>query len=331
MGDVVFTLPAVNLLRQNYPHARITYLTSIENQSIVQAFPGVDEVLTIDRALFKHPCGKTITSTFALLKRLRQGKFSLVIDLQYYAETALLARWTGAPQRWTWTTVGNRFRRHAYTHLRPRQDQLHPVDISIDLLGHCGLQTAPIRNELLLPGHGQSEARQFLVEHGLDPCRPFFIIQAFTSSQQKNWPMANYLAVAEHWKARGVQIVFSGGTRDRDVLEPAKAAGFVVCAGAPLSTMGWLLKQCSLVIGGDTGLLHFAVALGTRVIMLMADAGSRTPGPYLHLEWALRPSGDNVVADISIERVNEAVQKIFPEVGPTANSNQPGSPVVAKY
>jgi ADP-heptose:LPS heptosyltransferase len=329
MGDVVFTLPAVNLVRQNYPHARITYLTSVENHGIVQAFSEVDEVMTIDRALFKRPGWKTITSTFGLLKRLRQRKFSLVIDLQYYAETALLTWWTGAPQRWTWTTAGNRFRSRAYTHLRPRQDQLHPVEISIDLLRHCGLQMGQIRNELLLPDQGQAEARQFLLEHGLNPCRHVFIIQAFTSSQQKNWPLENYLAVANHCKARGAQVIFSGGTWDRDSLEPAKAAGFVVCAGVPLSTMGWLLKQCSLVIGGDTGLLHFAVALGTRVLMLMADAGSRTPGPYLHLEWALKPSGDNVIANISIERVNEAVQKIFPEIGQSVNSIQPGSPVTA--
>jgi ADP-heptose:LPS heptosyltransferase len=188
----------------------------------------------------------------------------------------------------------------------------------------------PVRNELPLPDRGQAEARQFFVEHGLDSSRPAFIIQAFTSSMQKNWPLANYLAVAEHWKARGIQIIFSGGTRDRDALEPAKVAGFTVCAGTQLSTMGWLLKQSSLVIGGDTGLLHFAVALGTRVVMLMADAGSRTPGPYQHLEWALRPTGDNVVANISIETVNETIQKILPEGGKAVNPKLLRSPVGAK-
>ncbi|MDB6124490.1 MAG: hypothetical protein JWQ71_3483 [Pedosphaera sp.] len=308
MGDVIFTLPAVNMLRENFPDARITFLTSAENRAIVEQFPSVDEVLVIDRTLFKKPRLKTITSTFGLLRRLRQGKFSLVIDLQHYAETAWLTRWTGAPQRWAWT-LKDKFRGRAYTHVRPRQDQLHPVDISLDLLTHCGLKLGTPCNRLRISERGRAEAQQFLKENKLNPGLPIFIFQPFTSAAPKNWPFENYLVIANHWKERGIQIIFSGGNKERDLFAPAQAAGFPICIGAPLSTVTWLINQSTIVVGGDTGLLHLAVALGKRVLMLMARAGTRTPVPYEHPEWVIWPPETNNLPNIKIETVNQAIEK----------------------
>src|SRR5437899_8575754 len=91
MGDVVFTLPALDLLRHNFPNARITYLTSAENAPIVACFTEVDEVLILDRKIFKQ--GKVVAmaaKTFDLIRRLRRGRFSLVIDFQCYSETAAM-------------------------------------------------------------------------------------------------------------------------------------------------------------------------------------------------------------------------------------------------
>src|SRR5579872_772734 len=210
MGDVVFTLPSARLLRENFPRAKITYLTSLENKAIVEEFPGVDEVLAIDRRLFKKPGWRTFTHTLDLLKRMRQGKFSLVIDLQGYAETALLARLTGAPRRWAWAT-GRKFRHHAYTQALPRADHLHPVELNLDLLTGLGLKLMPVANEFQLSERGHAEARQFMADQGLDLKVPILLVQPFTSSPHKNWPLNKYLTVAGHWRTKGFQIIFSGG------------------------------------------------------------------------------------------------------------------------
>ena len=101
IGDVLFTLPAVHRIREMFPGARITYLTSSENASLLAGFPEVNEVITLDRAGFrrKNPVA-VLSALFGLLRRLRAGKFSLVVDFQGYGETEFFAWWSGAPERW---------------------------------------------------------------------------------------------------------------------------------------------------------------------------------------------------------------------------------------
>ena len=50
IGDVVLTLPAVGALRENFPAAKITFLTSKENASLLRGFREVNEVMALDRA-----------------------------------------------------------------------------------------------------------------------------------------------------------------------------------------------------------------------------------------------------------------------------------------
>ena len=95
------------------------------------------------------------------------------------------------------------------------------------------------------------------------------------------------LAVARHWHARGVQILFGGGPAERAALEPVRQAGFPVSAGVPLLVTGGLMKLSSLILGGDTGALHLAVAMGKRVVMIRNSVAPGSPYPFQHPDWAV--------------------------------------------
>jgi len=171
-----------------------------------------------------------------LFRRLRRGKFSLVVDFQGYGETAWLAWLSGAPQRWG--SVYGPGRRWAYTRGVTRNDRLHHVDRYLSLLEQCGLHPGEILNEFVLPDGALNEARQFFVAHNLNAAKPTLFIQPFTSSPQKNWPLENYVSIARHWRSHGVQVLFGGGPSERAALEPVHQAGFPVSAGVPLLVTG---------------------------------------------------------------------------------------------
>ena len=99
IGDVVFTLPAVGAVREHFPAARITFLTSKENAALLRGFPAVNEVIALDRAAWRsgNPL-KLGVEFFRLMRRLRAGRFSLVVDFQGFGETAWMARLTGAAE-----------------------------------------------------------------------------------------------------------------------------------------------------------------------------------------------------------------------------------------
>ena len=53
MGDVLFILPAVHLLREVFPRARISFLVSAENAPLLAGFRDVDNTITLDRARYR--------------------------------------------------------------------------------------------------------------------------------------------------------------------------------------------------------------------------------------------------------------------------------------
>jgi len=312
MGDVVLTLPAVNALRENFPSAKIAFLTSMENAPLLRGCRAVDDVIALDRAALRsgNPA-KMAGEFFGLLRRLRAGKFSLVVDFQGYGETAWLSWFSGAPQRWG--SVYNQGRAWAYTlGVRRRADQ-HHAERNLAILQAGGLNTARARNEFALPAEAQEQARAFFRQNNLDFARPTLFIQPFTSSPQKNWPLENYLAVAGNWQSRGWQIIFGGGPVERTRLELALAGQFPTSAGVELLVTGGLMQLATLILGGDTGAVHLAVALGRRVVMVMESSAPGYAFPFQHPEWAVTPPHGEVVAEIQIGAVLKACERALAE------------------
>jgi heptosyltransferase I len=315
MGDVLFTLPAVHLLRESFPHSRITFLVSAENAPLLEGFRDVDETIAIDRARYRsgNPL-HILTETFTLFRRLHRGRFSLVVDFQGYGETAWLTRLSGAPQRWA--SVHSTPRHWAYTRSFPYNGSIHPIEWYLSLLHQCGLRPGTVRNEFVLPDHALNEARRFLSAHQLASDRPTLFIQPFTSTRGKNWPLDRYCAVARHWQERGRQALFGGGPSDRAALEPVRQAGFPISAGAPLLVSAGLAKLSALTLAGDTGLLHLAAAMGKRVTAMIPSTAPGNKYPFQHPEWAVTPPAGMRVPEIGAEVVIEACERALAETRP---------------
>jgi ADP-heptose:LPS heptosyltransferase len=299
-------------VRENFPGAKIHFLVSKEHAPILRGFADVDEIIPLDRAVFRSgnlPAAGA--GAWRLLAGLRQKNFSRAIDFQGYGETELLAWWSGAPERWG--GVYHPPRGWIYTQAVPHGDKIHPAEQNLSLLQQCGLRIGEIRNEFILPGDALDEARQFFTENKLDAAKPALFIQPFTSTAKKNWPLENYLKLAWHFHSRGAQIIFGGGPTERSALEPARAAGFAVAAGTPLLVSAGLMKFSSVVVGADTGLLHLAVALGGRVVMLIRSNAPGEPHPFRHADWAVTPALGKTVAEIQIADVIAAGERAFSE------------------
>ena len=312
IGDLLFTLPAVHAIRENFPESKLSFLVSREFATLLRGFGELDEILPLDRAVFRS--GNLLAaggSVFGLMRRLRRKHFSLAIDFQGYGETAFLSWWSGAPKRWG--SVYRSGRTWAYTRGEWRDNRIHPAEWNLSLLRRCGLKIGDIHNEFFLPDDARNEAKRFFVANKLDVAQRALFLQPFTSSAHKNWPLENFLVLARHFHAQNVQIIFGGGPGERTALEPARAAGFAVSAGAPLLVTAGLMKLSTFIVGGDTGLLHLAVAMGKRVAMLMSSAATGKPHPLQHPEWAISPAPGKMVSEISVAEVIATSEQAFAE------------------
>ncbi len=321
LGDIVFTLPAVSAIRAAFPEAHITFLSYGEFAFLLEGFPRIDAVFKLDRDLYRHP-GTLLPQALGLLIKLRRGKFDLVVDFQGFGETGLFAKWTGAPERWG--LVYRPSRGWAYTKGVRRELYVHPVDYQLEVVRQAGgipITRPPTR--FLVPEDAQRQAHRLFSEWELEARKPTIFIQPFSNGSQKNWGLQDYLRLARDWKAEGLQVIFGGGPREKDALESVRRGGFAVAAGAPLLVSAGLVGLSTVILGGDTGLLHLAAAMGKRVVMLI---GSKYPGncfPYGHPEWAVAPEGCEIVSAIKPEPVVRACAQALAEEATRRQSEVP--------
>jgi ADP-heptose:LPS heptosyltransferase len=305
IGDVVLTLPALSALRANFPAAEITFLTRAENSPLLRGFRDVNHAILLKRSA-GNPF-RMAGDLFRLIREIRAAKFDCAIDFQGNGESGWLTRLTGAPQRWG--IVYRATRRWVYTRSVERSLEIHAAEMHLQLLEKCGVKTGSVRNEFFLPADALAAAGQFLAQNKIAGEKPRLFIQPFTSTEDKDWPLENYLALARHWRAGGGEVVFGGGPAEREKLEPARAAGFAVSAGVPLLVTGGLMQLSALVIGGDTGALHLATAQGRRVVMIMNNHRPNRPHPFRHADWALLPPIDRRIASITLPTVIAACEQ----------------------
>ena len=150
IGDILFTLPAVHRIRENFPRAKLHYLVSKEHAPLLAGFAEIDEIIPFDRAVYRS--GKlpsALSGTLGLINRLRAGNFSVAVDFHGHGETAWMSWLSGAPERWG--DLLRASRAWAYTDGLARDFTIHPAEWNLLLLQKCGLRTGEIRNEFVLP------------------------------------------------------------------------------------------------------------------------------------------------------------------------------------
>lgn len=310
LGDLIFTLPSYHLLRNRFPHAHISYLTRKGYHEILEGFPGLDEILTIDQDAFHGKVLKEVWHETGNLINIFRNNYQLIVDYTGAGETAALGLISGASYRLGLINADRPFRASMYTTYAEKIVDRHFTDQCYDLLIKAGFPATTVKNELIVPDLRQEEAKGLFCELGLDLERPTIFIQPFTSAPHKDWPFERILHCAEAWTNQGVQVLFGGGPGDAKRLQGIQYPVAAGRASIPI-TLG-LMNLCTLVVGGDTGLLHAAVALGKRVVMLMNSNNTKLYGTYNHPDWIIEsnaPTGQ--VGDITIEQVMNEVNKLL--------------------
>ena len=268
IGDVVNSLPFVNRLRDGWPRAHISWCIAPLAHSLVAGHPAVDEFLVLDL--------HRITRWPGYVRQLRRSRFDLVVDLQRIAKSALIARCTGAPRRlgfdrarskeWSWVLMTEC--------IAPREATGVTVEQYLEFADYLGLPPSEARWDL--------PQRPF--ERGPD-CRPMVVINPGASKEANRWAPDRWAELCRRLIAsHQARIVIAGGPEDRGLARQLRELAGVPledsCGHLSLVESAGLFAAADLFVGGDTGPLHMAVAVGTPTVALFGAADPGRTGPY---------------------------------------------------
>lgn len=112
-----------------------------------------------------------------------------------------------------------------------------------------------------------------------------------TSKPSKTWDQTNYIYIAEQLEKIGYIVYFIGGKSEREGFpielfkEHSEWNNFL--GKTDLIESAELLEQCSVVVGGDTGIMHIAAALDVPTITLFSCSDPSLHAPYSDKSYVL--------------------------------------------
>lgn len=286
MGDIVHALPTAVALRTALPQAQLAWVVERRWLPLVQSHPHLDQVFTIDSFRWRAAPHRWLHLRDDLA-RLRAFRADWAIDLQGTLKSALVTRASGAPHRAGYAVAALREPLGAilYTHrVRPRS--AHVVDELLDVADVVGPLPRARDFPLPVPAAAADRVNEWLRQRRLED---FVLLSPGGGWASKRWPAAHYERLATLLRARfGIGAVVNAGAAPNGHAEASPLEAF----HGDVLELAALARRARLVVGGDTGPLHLAAALGTPVVALFGPTDPARNGPVGTRAIVLRKSGD---------------------------------------
>ncbi len=281
LGDVIHALPAVQAIKDARPGLRLGWVVRARCADILGGCPLIDDLYVI--------ANKPSWGELARLRRTLHGvNYQTALDMQGLFLSGLLTRLSGAPARLGWdrNREGNAlFLTHPMVPGRASEVGVrHEVDLLYGFPRALGVSVTPgeFPPQTWLAS-GYEPAAQALIS-GLP--RPRVALNVGAARVYKRWPVEHWAALAASLARSGYGVVFVGDKTDAvtvgeiKALLPPGTSVRDISGATTLRSLAAVLAQCDLVVSGDTGPMHLAVAVGTPVVALFGATDPRRHGPY---------------------------------------------------
>lgn len=317
MGDIVHALVAVAEAKKALPDLEIEWVVEEAFADIPALFPGLYRVIPVAfRRWKKQPfAGITHREKLRALRPLKDEPYDVVIDAQGLMKSAYIAGKTGTPKnrRWgfDWSSARESLASLSVGHHVHAPPEMHAVErmrrLFSKALGYPPRDFPPTGLHLagvVLADEFKNLCQRMGISPG-DAGRCVLLCHG-TSREEKAWPGDRWRKLGKELAARGMLPIFPSGTPEerRRAKSYAESTGGVWMPTFTLREIGCILQHVPLVIGVDTGLTHWAAALGRYTVLLLTD----TPASRYGLDWSVNGatlSGTEIMPEEILEQLDQ--------------------------
>jgi heptosyltransferase I len=276
LGDVTHVLPLLRTLRMAWPQAEITWVIGKGEHRLLEGLPGV-RFIEYDK-----------TSGIAGMRAVRRQcgeRFDALLQLQVSARANLLSAFIPARRRIGYDRSRSKDGHGLFVNERiADRPGIHVLDAIGSFADALGLQRDRVAWDLPVPDEAHAWARAQWDDDG----RRTLMVSPCSSHILRNWRAERYAALADHVAAHGWRVVLCGGRSalERDTGDAILASmrardGVLDLIGKDtLKQLPALLARADLLVTPDSGPMHIANAMGTKVLGLHAASNPNRSGPY---------------------------------------------------
>lgn len=285
IGDVLMLLPAVRLLKKQFPETQIDWLIDRPIASILAQVSEVN-VVAIDKP-------KALGDYWRLKKQWRKKNTGQLISFQTSFVSNMVMALLSAEHKTGFGSPYSREGHHLFTNTAyDLPENLHQVEIFFALakkFAGIDKQIQITAEDLKLP---VSDVDSNWANDQLQQHAQWIAINPMASTQEKTWPVEHYVELINSLEKRypDKRVILTGGPGGQEVTfaatiqQQASAPCLNLVGKTTLPQLAAVLKRTTLLISPDTGPLHLANAVATPVIGLYGVTRPEYIGPYNQLD-----------------------------------------------
>lgn len=284
LGDVIFTLPLANCLKEN--GYIVDWLVAEKGLGVVKGNPCVNKVHFVPLNEWrKQPFSfKKIKEFWKLVKELRAEKYDIALDCQQMFKSLFLFWFSGAKRRITFkdarelsNLAGNEF-------IKPKakftDSNYHIVERNLDFARHLGLEPKEIKFSLPETSN-ETKAKIDELIKDLDKNKKTIVISPATTWVNKHWNEGNWIELVEKLKD-DYNLIFTGTKADENLIARIRNnVGLNLCGKTNIEQLRELFSRTDLVVSPDSGSSNLAWASQKpAVIAIFTCTPPKRFGPY---------------------------------------------------
>lgn len=257
IGDIVLSTPLIKKLRDTYPKAEITYLTTPVGASILRNNPHLNHIIEYD----KRGEHKGIKGFWAIAKKLKMEAYNLVITPHRYLRSTFLTFLTGAPIRRGYDSAAASFLYNERVHYDKSK---HEVE---KLLSFVPKDEGKRYEIEIFPTELEVEK----VDKLLEKRREKVVVVAPGSKWfTKKWPLEYFNRVIKELEKReDTTVVIVGGKEEMFFNMPLANTTIDLRGKTTLLELAEVIRRADIVLTNDSSPIHIASAFpNVRILAL---------------------------------------------------------------
>jgi len=267
IGDVVLTLPLVQLCKKVFKTAAIDFVAIPRTTEILKNHPDIRKVIVYD----KRGVDKGIRGNLKLARRIKAEQYDLALIPHRSLRSAMVAWFGQVPERIGFDTSAGAF---LFSKTVKYECALHEIERNMNLLVPLGIRW----NGKELPNLYPSSEDKHIVDqllstwniNRIDNC---VAIAPGSVWKTKQWLEERFIELCQSLIQKSFKAILVGGEEDVNLcggIQRKVNSSELYNASGRLSVLqsAELIRRCRVLVSNDSAPMHLAVAMRTPVVAI---------------------------------------------------------------
>jgi len=248
-------------------------------KEILEGNPYLDEIILFDEKKEQRSIGDKLR----FISELKKKKFDMVFLLHRSLTRTLITYLAGIPERIGYFTKKRGFL--LTKRVAVPKGEIHRLEYYTNLLESGGIKVEDKSCEFFSSENDEAYIKTLLDANRISDKDFVVVMNPGGNWNLKRWPKEHFARLADRLAEElNAKIVITGAKKDIDltgqIKDLMKAKPLIFCGKTTLKQLAVLLKRANLVISADSGPMHIANALGTKLVALFGPTSASITGPY---------------------------------------------------